>query len=148
MEYQLRSALKSDRPFLYKLRCVTMRDHIEKTWGWDDIQECKDFRQRFRWNVVSIIEVGSRDVGGLWLEPRPDSFYVAELQVLPEMQGRGIGTAVLQGVIAEAAARGLPVDLVVLQVNEGARRLYARLGFRVTTLDAQKVCMRYDQGVA
>lgn len=131
MEYHLRRALDSDKHFLYSLHCTTMRDAIEKTWRWDEAWQRNDFERRFKEQHVSIIEAGGLDAGGLWLESSPDLIYIADLQVLPELQGRGIGTSVLQGLIAQAATRDVPVELVVLQVNPRARRLYERLGFRV-----------------
>ena len=36
MEWHLRSISASDRDFLYALHVTTMREVIEKTWGWDE----------------------------------------------------------------------------------------------------------------
>ncbi|MEO2196539.1 MAG: hypothetical protein ABGY72_10665, partial [bacterium] len=36
--------------------------------------------------------------------------YVHELQVIPELQSKGLGTGVMQDVIAQAGASGLPVS--------------------------------------
>lgn len=55
---------------------------------------------------------------------------IIEIQLLPEFQGHGIGTALLQRELRFADARGLPVRLQVLRENR-ARTLYERLGFRV-----------------
>ena len=131
MAYPLRRASESDKGFLYTLHCATMRGPIEKTWGWDEAWQRYDFEKRFEQYVVSIIEADGRDAGCLWVESSPDSIYLADFQVLPELQGRGIGTSVLRGLIAEATARGVPVELSVLHANPRARRLYERLGFTV-----------------
>src|SRR5687767_1876035 len=90
MEYHLRRASKSDKRFLYSLHCATMRDAIEKTWGWDEAWQRKDFETRFNEQLVSIIEAGGRDAGALWLQSSPELIYIADIQILPEMQGRGI----------------------------------------------------------
>ena len=121
-----------------------MRDVIEKTWGWDDAWQRKDFDRRFTQQAVSIIEVESRAAGSLWLETRADLVYVADLQVLPELQGRGIGTAVLRRLIADAAERGVSVALAVLPANPRAQRLYERLGFRVVGTEAPFIHMRIE----
>lgn len=121
-----------------------MRDAIEKTWGWDEFWQRNDFERRFKEYLVSIIEAGGRDAGGLWLESFPDLIYIADLQVLPELQGRGIGTSVLEGLIEQASARGVPVELSVLQVNPRARSLYERLGFRVMDEGNPFIRMRHD----
>ncbi len=144
MEHSLRRASKSDKPFLYSLHRVTMREVIEKTWGWDETWQCLDFERRFTRYLVSIVEAEGRDAGGLWLESPPGLIYLADIQVLPELQGRGIGSSVLRGLIGQAAARNVPVELVVLQVNPRARRLYERLGFTVTEEGDPFTRMRHD----
>ena len=143
MDWQLRPAVESDKPFLYRLHGLTMRRHIETTWGWDEAWQREDFNQRFERYAISVIEKDAEAIGSLWLEERTTALYIADIQLLPEWQRRGIGTAVLRGVIADAVSRTLDVELVVLPVNEGARRLYERIGFEVTGMSAPFVHMRY-----
>lgn len=57
-------------------------------------------------------------------EPRIDVLALAPLAVLPPYQGRGIGTALLQQVLAVADTRDEPLTVVV-----GSPALYARFGF-------------------
>jgi ribosomal protein S18 acetylase RimI-like enzyme len=121
-----------------------MRGVIEQTWGWDEAWQQADFAERFAACTVSIIEVKGRAAGAVWLEPGPGSIHITELQVTPELQGNGIGTATIRNVIEEAAGRGLPVTLSVVPVNLRARRLYERLGFRVTAVEAPFIHMRRD----
>jgi ribosomal protein S18 acetylase RimI-like enzyme len=60
--------------------------------------------------------------------------YISNIEIAPEYQGRGIGTAITNGIIAEARRDGLSVTLRVLKVNP-ARHLYERLGFIVIKED-------------
>ena len=53
-----------------------MRDVIEKTWGWDEAWQRKDFDRRFNEYLVSIIESEGQAAGGLMLEWKPDSLYI------------------------------------------------------------------------
>ncbi|MFC3736774.1 GNAT family N-acetyltransferase [Paractinoplanes deccanensis] len=64
-----------------------------------------------------------RDAGGLRL---------AGLQLVPEAQGRGIGTSIVRDLQERAAHEGVPLLLGVEKDNPRARRLYERLGFRKT----------------
>ncbi len=56
--------------------------------------------------------------------------HINNLAVLPELRGRGIGTQLLEALIAEAAHLGaVLLTLEVRQSNTPALRLYARSGF-------------------
>jgi ribosomal protein S18 acetylase RimI-like enzyme len=148
VDIDLRPASERDREFLYALHCSTMRDLIEQTWGWDDGAQRADFGRRLDLYDVSVIEADSRAVGSLWLEQRPDSLYVHDLQVAPAQQGMGIGTAAIEMVIEKGAVRGLPIVLSVIAANSRARDLYERLGFRVTCVEPPFVRMRHDARLA
>ena len=144
MEYRLRPAEASDTSFLFTLLHVIRGDAIAETWGRDDAWQRRNFDARVEQYLVSIIEVDGCATGSLWIDKRSDVLHIADLQVMPELQGVGIGTAVLRGLIAQAAARGVPVALMVLQVNERAQRFYERLGFKVTGTEAPFIHMRHD----
>ncbi len=68
---------------------------------------------------------------GLW-SPRPES-YLAELYVVPERRGQGIGRALMVQTMAVAREKG--ADTLELGTGEAdvvARRLYESLGFTNT----------------
>jgi ribosomal protein S18 acetylase RimI-like enzyme len=61
----------------------------------------------------------------------PGTWYVNVLATYPEHRGRGYGRELLS--IAEALARDCGrrgMSIIVSDANDGARRLYARLGYR------------------
>ena len=58
------------------------------------------------------------------------SVNVCDLAVLPDFQGRGIGTALLDEVATRARTRDCAkITLEVHDSNDGAKRLYRRFGF-------------------
>ena len=61
------------------------------------------------------------------------------------MRGRGIGTRILNEIVAEARASGSAVRIYVEKFNP-ARRLYERLGFRVTEERGLHVLMANEPG--
>lgn len=126
----LRRANKGDLDFLYALHVATMREYVEKTWGWDDARQEADYRTNHDPAAIQIITRRGEDVGMLYMEEREAEVFVAHVEISPEYQRQGIGSHILGRIIADAAERGKPVALRVLKVNP-ARSLYARLGFTV-----------------
>jgi len=55
---------------------------------------------------------------------------VGEIQIQPQDQNRGIGATVLLDIVAAAHSHGKRVSLRVGLKNDGAVRLYRRLGFQ------------------
>jgi [ribosomal protein S18]-alanine N-acetyltransferase len=61
-----------------------------------------------------------------------DEIHINNVAVLPQFRGGGMGSAILRHVLAEAKTLGANrATLEVRASNEGARRLYERLGFHV-----------------
>jgi ribosomal protein S18 acetylase RimI-like enzyme len=128
---QLRAATLTDRDFLWSVQRTAMRPAVEATWGWDEAFQARYFAERFAtvdWFIASIDGV---DVGALRFTVEGDHVFLANVALLPEHQGRGLGTQLVNIVLAEAKRRNLPVRLQVLKANR-ARRLYERLGFQVS----------------
>jgi ribosomal protein S18 acetylase RimI-like enzyme len=130
MTLSLQPASQSDHEFLYRLHCATMRDYVDRTWGWDDDAQRIAFDIRLSTNPHQVILFDGDPVGMLEIEHHPTELVIANIQVLPEYQGRGIGSAVIREVIDLAQQCSVVATLQVLEVNVRARRLYERLGFR------------------
>ena len=128
--YRLRPATTDDYGFLRRLHRATMREYVAQTWGWDEEAQAAMFRERFDPSREQIIVVDREDVGVLRAERRERELFLAELEIAPEYQRRGIGAAIVEELKAEARRAGLPLTLQVLKVNP-ARRLYERAGLRV-----------------
>ena len=80
------------------------------------------------------------DIGWLMVLDAQDHVELEHLYLRPETQGRGIGTRIIQDLVAEARKGGREIRLSTARINP-ARRLYERLGFRVVDEDRYKVYM-------
>jgi len=128
--YQLRPATAGDFAFLQTLHVATLKEYVAQTWGWDDAAQAARFRAGFRPEASQIVLVAGHEAGVLAVEQRPDALFIANIAIVPEQQGRGLGAALIDAVLAEAARSGAATRLQVLRVNP-ARHLYERLGFAI-----------------
>jgi ribosomal protein S18 acetylase RimI-like enzyme len=128
----LRPAEAADYQWLWELKRLTMRPYVELTWGhWDNAAQEEFFRQNFSSETVQIILLNGEKTGLLNTEREASEIFLANLQIHPNFQNRGLGSAVLRTVLDSAKALKLPVRLQVLRVNQAAVRLYSRFGFEV-----------------
>lgn len=127
--YVLRIATEADLPTLYGIHRSAMFDYVNTVWGWDEEDQERRFRDYLRNAHLQVITSYSKDIGFLDLVESEDEFYVSNIEIAPAYQGKGIGTTIMEGVMAQAYRKALPVKLQVLKVNQGAMRLYQRLGF-------------------
>jgi ribosomal protein S18 acetylase RimI-like enzyme len=125
---RLRPASADDLPFLLNLRRLTMTGHLQRA-GMPIDDETHDRRIRAHFDDAMIVCNDDEAIGLLKVTRATDEWHVHQIQILPAHQGRGIGEAVLNALLADAARAHVPVSLSVLHGNP-ARRLYERLGFR------------------
>jgi GNAT superfamily N-acetyltransferase len=120
-----------------------MRWIIERLFGWDPAREGKNFAQFFRLDEVRIITADEQDVG--WIQEQVDdaTINLGSFYVMPMMQRRGIGTQVLQMLLARARNQSKAITLAVVKINP-ALRFYEKHGFRITHEDQHKFYLRAD----
>lgn len=87
------------------------------------------YRRQYPDASFDVIEVDRRDAGRLLVDRRAEVIHVLDIALLPEFQGRGVGTVLLQALFAEAETHDRRVSLYVEKFNP-ARTWYQRLGFR------------------
>lgn len=64
-------------------------------------------------------------------ECEPHQYYISNLAVLPEMQGKGVGAALLKRAEQKGRAAGFKVTSLVVELdNVRAKALYERVGYR------------------
>jgi GNAT superfamily N-acetyltransferase len=138
--YGLRPSTPEDLPFVLALNKANAVADVEHAIAWDEEAARAQVQRRFRPGRDWLVTKHGERIGLLSLDRRADAIVVRHIELLPEHQNRGIGSALIRGVLDFGAAQKLPVRLRVAKESP-ARSLYARLGFAVTAEDDRKVEM-------
>lgn len=65
-----RPATENDIDFLYALHIATMKEYVDKTWGWNDAFQESVFRKNYVPAKIQIVQLDGNDIGMLSLEDR------------------------------------------------------------------------------
>ncbi|MGW7068999.1 N-acetyltransferase family protein [Streptomyces sp. NPDC054855] len=138
--WTLRTAEPTDVEAIAELRATVMRPDLERLARFDEHRVRQRFRDAFSPRHTSVVLVDGAFAGCVALRPADGCQWLEHFYLDPAFQGRGLGSAVLRGLLDRTDADG---DLVRLNVLQGsaARRLYERHGFGVETEDPVDVFM-------
>ena len=137
-DFETRPATAADVEAVAEVRAVALRADLERLGRYDDQRVRQRLRDGFLPAHTLIIEADGAFAGCVALRPAEDALWLEHFYLAPSVQGRGIGTAVLTGLLAGADRDGHRVRLNVLQ-GSPARRLYERHGFVLEEEDALDV---------
>lgn len=131
----------ADLPFLSRLYAITRQQELAVT-GWPQSQidaflasqfeaQHKYYAENYGSSSFDLLldpETGS-PIGRLYLDRREKEFRIVDIALLPDYQGRGIGSGILHAILDQAASVNKSVSIHV-ESNNPAMSLYLRLGFR------------------
>jgi len=134
----LRPSQPDDADFLLALYASTREEELAVV-PWTDEQRDAFLRQQFTaqdmyWRGLrpnadwDVVEVDGRPVGRFYVDRMDDEIRIVDIAIAPDHRDRGIGSALIAGVLAEARRSGRRVTIHVERANR-ARALYERLGF-------------------
>lgn len=129
MEFTLRPATIDDIAFIYELRVETMKPIFKDTLGWNDAGELKKASGELRY--ARIVMSDKKRIGVIKVVPESEALHLHQMQILPEFQGRGVGTELIRQTISKAEKLHKTLTLFVVK-DTSAQNLYKRFGFVVT----------------
>jgi len=137
----VRPALPEDEIFLYELYSAvrapefalapispTDREHLLRM---QFRAQLSSYTQMYPNSCYHIVLLDSRPVGRLWVAQMDSEFHLVDIAVHPNVQSKGIGTALVQRLQQEAARAGMPISSCVFRFNPGSVRFHKRLGFSI-----------------
>ena len=142
---QLWPATAGDLPFLTDCFLRSMRDTIVACrGGWDEEDNRSKFDSQLDIAATNLIQANQGErVGFLTAIESAVEIHLHTLCVSPEYQRKGIGTHITHQLIENGRASRRDIVLDVMRVNDGARRLYERLGFVIIQEHRHHVRMRF-----
>jgi ribosomal protein S18 acetylase RimI-like enzyme len=156
--YTLRPAAAPDEDFLFALYAGTRAAEFAPL-GWPEAQLNAILRMQFnaqqrayeaQYSAAGhqIVLLDGQPVGRIWVERNGNEILLVDIALLPATRGHGIGTQLIKELIAESAATGTPLRLMVVKDNDAARRLYERLGFVIDGEDGPRYHMEHRAAAA
>ena len=131
-DLSVRKACVMDSEFVFATKKEAFREYVEQVWGWDEGHQKELHNTRFAKHDFRIIRFRRIDVGFFATSNTSEALNLHQLFVLPEYQGRGIGSACMTRIVKDANLARKPAMLQVLKINTRAIAFYQRLGFVVT----------------
>jgi len=134
----LRPERDDDRDFRYRLFCDTRQAEFANllpppVYRQVMVQQFEAQTLSYRGNFpearFEIIELDGKPIGRIVVYRPGTMVYIVDQAIVPALRGRGIGTAIMRALMAEAQSAGLPVRLTVTSDRDASRRLYLKLGF-------------------
>jgi GNAT superfamily N-acetyltransferase len=126
-----KNATTADFDLTYQIKKASIKPYIEQIWGWDEEIQLSYHVQDFKPDLIKILINGDGiDIGLISVVESDASFLVQNLLLCESAQGSGIGTAILTDLIEQAKLLNKRIELQVFKVNERAKALYERLGFK------------------
>ena len=110
--------------------------------------QAKSYKAQYPDARFEIVEWAGAPAGRLAVDRAAGCITLIDIALAPEVRRRGIGTAILSALIAEALAAGLPLRLSVATGNLAAQRLYRRLGFAMAAQGDAYLQMQWPASAA
>lgn len=128
--YILKKYENTDYEFVYEIKKNAYKKYIEQCYGkWDDIDQKNRFKESMEktFDRTYIIIFNNERIGfyqGQVVNER--TYYVENICIIPEYQGKGIGTEILKSVINEYSDKNIEIQYFK---QNPIGRLYEKLGF-------------------
>lgn len=151
---ELIKAKLEDNQFLYEVYASSRMAEVNG-WHWDEQQKQQFLQMQYQIQETSykhnylnleteIIIHENKRVGRLLLADLMNKLIIVDLTILPQFQGKGIGTKILLDTQDKAKSQGKNIQLSVNRCNIRAKILYERLEFQEVERTDMYVFMEWE----
>lgn len=128
-----------DRNDLYELYYLLLREYIEPIFGWDEMFQQQRFEKEYPSHETFLVVYRAMIAGFIVLKYGSEELHLSLLLLHPKFQSLGIGTCIMELVLAQAKSLKVSVTLSCFRQNYQALKFYDCLGFQRTDEDAHFV---------
>jgi GNAT superfamily N-acetyltransferase len=125
----------SDFDALVTLRIAAMRESLERVGRFDPERARERLQNSFYPEHTQFIVLAGKRIGFYTFRPLADGFHLDHLYIHPSSQSRGVGSFVMQHLIAQAEEKQMPIHVGALR-ESASNRFYQRHGFVPVREDA------------
>jgi [ribosomal protein S18]-alanine N-acetyltransferase len=127
MTFNIRKATENDLDLTYKIKKNALQEYLEMLWGWNDISQREFHQEEYKKEHFQVIELQNEAIGYLETIPSDDHIFLANLMILKQFQGQGIGKIIMEDLIKNHPK----IRLEVLKVNHRAVQFYQDFNFEI-----------------
>lgn len=135
----LRPIQPADQEILYQVYASTRTEELAVT-DWNEEQkqsflrmqfdaQHRHYQEHYAKAAFSVVLLNEQPIGRLFVARWDHEIRIVDIALLPQFRSTGIGSSLLQDILAEGVQSGKTVTIHVEQFNP-AMRLYERLGFQ------------------
>jgi GNAT superfamily N-acetyltransferase len=137
IDYSLIKLIPADekyREFSYQVMKVAEGEYVALLFGWDEDVQRDIHGKAWRQQKPDVITYDGELIGTIAAIESEDCIEVGQFFILPDYQGKGIGTYLLKRILDKADQLGKTVTLKFLKSNP-VKSLYVRNGFGIVDAD-------------
>ncbi|MSU58989.1 MAG: N-acetyltransferase [Pedosphaera sp.] len=149
----LQPVRSGDEAFLFNVYASTRAEELAPA-GWNEQEQesflrmqfqaqDKHYRENYPGAELQIIQVDGGHAGRLYVHRRANEIRIMDIALLPAYRRRGIGTILLEEILAEGA-RLEKIVTIHVEVFNPALHWYERLGFRKKSADGPYQLMEWS----
>ncbi|MBR0491917.1 MAG: GNAT family N-acetyltransferase [Clostridia bacterium] len=128
--YTLRKYNNEDYEFIYETKKNAYKEYVEHCWGkWDDLDQRNRFKESMEktFDRTYIIMVDNKRIGFYQGQAvNEEIYYIENICIIPEYQGKGIGTEILKSILEKYSDKNIEIQYFK---QNPVGNLYEKLGF-------------------
>ena len=128
MEYSIRSYSEQDYDFVWDLHILANQSYIDRHMNVDETIVRQRHDERINDSKGFMIEQNNQPIGCYFMLDKADCYELGRFFIVPEMQGKGLGTDIIKNILNEYAVFKKPILIHVWKDNP-VQEFWKKFGF-------------------